>query len=257
VSCKQVPAGLPFGSYNVLKWVDAGKRKEDLAMQVKPLALGMIVMIGLWFEHAGTLSVAAQEAPQSMVLPRSFQGARLGMTLSELVHVLPDAKRVSLDQRDRAHRTVVIPSKDRYIQRVEYRFYNDQLREVAIYYTAGEIPGGLERLRARLQETYGKPAIEDQTEYDIGPNIASVKKTVWSDTATTSVLTQTLKVNQGRELYDLVVTITDHALQQLLEKDQDQYRRQELLRVPIPLPAAGMDNKQTAMSDHSGKRTSM
>lgn len=226
-------------------------------MQVKSVALGMMVMIGLWLGNSGPLSVAAQEAPQNTVIPRSFQGARLGMTLSELVHVLPEAKRVSLDQRDHPHRTVVIPSKDRYVQRVEYRFYHDQLRELVIHYTAGEVPGGFERLRARLQETYGKPTVADQTEFDVGPDIASVKKTVWNDTATTSVLTQTLKVNQGHALYDLVLTMTDRELQGMFEKNQEQDRRQELLRVPIPLPSAGMDNKQTAMSDRSGKRTSM
>ena len=226
-------------------------------MQVKPLVLGMIVMIGLWFGNSGILSFAAQEGPQNTGLPRSFQGAHLGMTLSELRHIVPDAKQVSLGQRARTHRTVVTPSKDRYVQRVEYRFYNDQLRELAIHYTSGEVPGGFERLRARLQETYGEPTVADQTDYDIGPHIASVKKTIWSDTATTSVLTQTLKVTQGRALYDLVLTMTDRELQQMFEKDQEQNRRQELLQVPIPLPGAGMHNKQTARADLSGKGTSM
>jgi hypothetical protein len=228
-----------------------------MAMQVKPLALSMMLMIGLWFGNSGTVSFAAQEGPQNTGLPRSFQGAHLGMTLSELIHIVPDAKRVSLGQRDRTHRTVVTPSKDRYVQRVEYRFYNDRLRELAIHYTSGEVPGGFERLRARLQETYGEPDVADHTDYDIGPTIASVKKTVWTDTATTSVLTQTLKVKQGRELYDLVLTITDRELQQMFEKDQEQYRRQEMLRVPIPLPGAGMHNKQTAISDFREKGTSM
>ena len=42
------------------------------------------------------------------------------------------------------------------------------------------------RLSQRLQEAYGNPAVVDQTDYDAGPNIVSVKKTVWKDGATMS-----------------------------------------------------------------------
>jgi hypothetical protein len=164
------------------------------------------------------------------------------MTLSELVTVVPDANRFSLNRREQAQRTVVIPSKDRFVQRVEYRFYNDRLRELAIYYSHGEVPGGFKRLRQRLQETYGTPAVVDQTEYDAGPNIVSVKKTVWKDRATMSALAQSHKMHQGREHYDLILTITDLDLQHIFEQDQEHRRRQEELRVPIPLPDTG---KQT------------
>lgn len=126
-------------------------------MRVKPLALSMMLMIGLWFGNSGTVSFAAQEGPQNTELPRSFQGAHLGMTLSELIHIVPAAKRVSLGQRDRTHRTVVTPSKDRYVQRVEYRFYNDRLRELAIHYTSGEVPGGFERFAHDYRRPMGSP----------------------------------------------------------------------------------------------------
>ena len=146
---------------------------------------------------------------------------------------------------------MVIPSKDHAIQRVEYRFYNDRLRELAIYYNSSEVPGGFERLRERLQKSYGEPVV-DQIEYDSGPHIASVEKTVWKDHATMSVLTQTQKMFHGRELYDLILTITDFDLQQMFEQEQEQRRRQEELRVPIPLPDPEIQNRQTAMSHREG-----
>ena len=217
-------------------------------MQMKSAALGMMLAIGLLLGNLASPAIAAQEYTKERMLPRSFQGVRLGMTLSELTTAVLDAKKVSLNRRDPAQHTVVIPSKDHAIQRVEYRFYNDRLRELAIYYTYGEVPGGFERLRERLQATYGEPAVADQTEYDTGPNIVSVKKTVWKDQATMSVLTQSHKMYHGRERYDLSLTITDSDLQQMLEQEQEQRRRQEELKVPIPLPDLGVQNKQTAMS---------
>lgn len=163
------------------------------------------------------------------------------MTLSEFTTAVPDAKRVSLNRRDPAHRTVVMPSKDRFIQRVEYHFHHGRRRELAIYYTSGKVPGGFERLRARLQETYGEPAVMEQTEeYSAGLNFVSIKKTVWKDRATQSVLAQSHKMyDDGRESYDLILTITDFDLQQMFEQEQRQRQHQEELKVPIPLPDPG------------------
>jgi hypothetical protein len=67
-----------------------------------------------------------------------------------------------------------------------------------------------------------------------------------------SVLAQFLKLSQGQERYDLVLTITDRDLQQMFEKDQEQRRREETLRIPIPLPGSRIQNKQTAMSRVEG-----
>jgi len=145
-----------------------------------------------------------------------------------------------------------MPSKDRFIQRVEYRFFHDRLRELAIYCTYGEVPGGFKRLRQRLQDAYGTPAVVDQTEYEAGPNIVTVKKTIWKDRATMSVLAQSHKMYEGRELYELVLTMTDLDLQHIFDQDQEHRRRQEELRVPIPLPDTGIQSKQTAMSHLEG-----
>ncbi|MDK2744194.1 MAG: hypothetical protein H8K03_11720 [Nitrospira sp.] len=217
-------------------------------MQVKSVALGMMLMVGLLLGNLAGPGLAAQGDTRETVLPRSFQGARLGMTLSELTRIVPDAKGVSLNRRDPAQRIIVLPSKDHAVQRVEYRFYNDRLRELAIHYNYDAVPGGFKELRQRLQEAYGEPAVAEQTDYDAGPNIASVKKTVWKDGSTMSVLAQFHKLDQGREFYDLILTITDRELQQIFEQDQEQYRRQETLRVPIPLPTPGIQSKQMAMS---------
>lgn len=220
-------------------------------MHVKAAALSMSIM-ALLLGSLATPSLAAQEESTDTALPRSFHNARLGMTLSELVSLVPDVKKVSLNRRDPAQRTVVMPSKEHPIERVEYRFYNDRLREFTIYYTNDEVPGGFTALRQRLQEVYGEPAVAEQTEYDTGPDIASVKKTVWKDDATMSVLTQSHKLYRGNERYDLMLTITDRDLQQRFEKDQEERRRQEALRIPIPLPGSGIHHKQTAMARAEG-----
>lgn len=221
-------------------------------MRVKSIALGLMVMGGLSLGTWAGPGLAAQAAKKQTMLPRSFQSARLGMTLSELTRVVPDAKGVSLNRQNPAQRTIVIPSKDHAVQGVEYRFYNDRLRELSIHYNHDAVPGGFKELRQRLREAYGEPAVAEQTDYDVGPHIVSVKKTVWKDDATMAVLAQAHKLDQGRELYDVSLTITDRELQQLFEKDQEESRRQEQLRVPIPLPAHGMQNKHMALSHVEG-----
>ena len=62
-----------------------------------------------------------------------------------------------------------------------------------------------------------------------------------------SALAQSHKMYQGREFYDLILTITDLDLQHIFEHDQEHRRRQEELRFPIPLPESGIQSKQTAM----------
>jgi hypothetical protein len=95
--------------------------------------------------------------------------------------------------------------------------------------------------------------VKEHTEYDRGPNIVSIKKTVWKDRATQSVLAQSHKMyDAGRESYDLILAMTDFDLQQMYEQEQEQRRRQEELKVPIPLPDPGIQNKQTAMSGLAG-----
>lgn len=132
----------------------------------------MLLVLVMFCVVVGFLAVpglAAQDGAKDAALPRTFQGVSLGMPLSDFVAVVPDAKRVSLARGDQSQRTVVVPSKDRYIQRVEYRFYNDRLREMTIHYNAGKVPGGYQRLLERLQESYGKPIEENLGEYVTDP----------------------------------------------------------------------------------------
>ena len=217
-------------------------------MQVKSAALGMMLTVGLLVGSLTAPGIAAQENAKETTLPRSFQDARLGMTLSELITIVPEAaKRVSLHRRDQAQRTVVIPSKDRFIQRVEYRFYNDRLRELAIQYTFDKVTGGYQGLRERLKESYGKPFVEDQKEdYERGLDVISVNKTIWKDGATMSSLVDEHNVLEDRRALTLI--ITDVNLQQAFEQDQEHRRRQRELSIPIPLPDHSVQKRQAAIS---------
>lgn len=212
----------------------------------------MMLMAGLFLGSVAAPALAAQGDTKDVTLPRSFQGAQLGMTVSELGAMVPDVKRVSLDRRDPTQHTVVIPSKNPYLRRVEYRFYNDRLRELAIHYNYGEIPGGYKRLRQRLQEVYGKPAVADETDYDTGLHIVSVKKTVWKDSATTASLIESRKIVDDKR--ELILTITDLNLHQAFEQDQEHRRRQRELSIPIPSFDQSVPNKQAAISGSDNAR---
>jgi hypothetical protein len=226
------------------------KRKEDVAMQVKSGALRMMLIVGLLLGPLAAPGVAAQDDTKEVAVPRSFQGARLGMTMSELGAVVPDVNRVALTRRDQAQRTVVIPSKDRYLQRVEYRFYSDRLRELAIYYNPVEVPGGYPRLLERLKNAYGKPIVIDQRdEYGLGSKLASdvisAKKTIWKDRTTMASLAESRRIIDNKR--DLLLTITDLDLQRAFEEDQEHRRRQQELRIPIPVPDTSAQNKQVSV----------
>src|SRR5512146_1712638 len=201
---------------------------------VKQLALLLVA----WLLIAeGVVLGRAEEIPTGAVThPRSFQGARLGMSQYDLVAIAPELGHTALATNSPLHRTLVVPSKDRHLQRIEYRFYHGVLRELAIYYKRDRVPWGYEGLLARLKETYGQPVEENVEEFPLSPDAFSVKKTVWKDHATTSVLAESCKMRKGQEVYDLVLTMTDLELQQAYEQDQERRRRQQELRIPIPLP---------------------
>ncbi len=219
-------------------------------MPVKLRALPMMLIVGLLLGPLAASGVAAQDDTKEVAVPRSFQGVRLGMTMSELGAVVPDVNRVAVTRRDQTQRTVVIPSKDRYLQRVEYRFYNDRLRELAIYYNPVEVPGGYPRLLERLKNAYGKPIVIDQRdEYGLGSKLASdvisAKKTIWKDRTTMASLAESRRVIDNRR--DLLLTITDLDLQRAFEEDQEHRRRQQELRIPIPVPDTSAQNKQVSV----------
>lgn len=223
-------------------------------MQVKSGPLVIIFLVGLLVGTMAVPGIAAQDAEKKAALPRAFQSAQLGMTLSEFATVVPEAKRVSLGGRDQAERTVVVPSKDRPLQRIEYRFSNDQLREFVIHYDYGEVPGGYPGLLQKLRESYGKPISQNLQEYYTKPEAFSQKTTVWKDRATMATLTETRKLNGDKR--ELILTITDFSPQRISEVDQE--RRKEELNIPFPLPNHRIQDNQAAMPDVEGtQKTSL
>ena len=61
-------------------------------MQMRYAVLGLMSAVGLLLGNPASPGIAAQEHPKETALPRSFQGARLGMTLSELTTAVPTQK---------------------------------------------------------------------------------------------------------------------------------------------------------------------
>lgn len=224
-------------------------------MRVKTGLLCIMLMSSLLLSLWSAQGVSAEDGTKDIALPRSFQGARLGMTASDLLAVVPDVNRVALNRRDQIRQTVVIPSKDPYLQRVEYRFYADRLRELAIYYNSGEVPGGYQRLVERLKESYGKPIVVDQRdEYGFGSTlvseVVSVKKTIWKNSTTMTSLAESRRILDDKR--ELILTMTDLDLQRAFEEDLEERRRQQERKIPLPLPDPSGQNRQVAVpkSDH-------
>ena len=231
------------GHLHGMSLLRAKKGKEERMMEIKYRILLVIVMLCMVVGFLAAPGIAAEVVSTAAALPRAFQSAQLGMTLSEFTAAVPEAKRVSLGERDQAERTVVVPSKDRPLQRIEYRFYDDRLREIVIHYHHGEVPGGYPGLLEKLREVYGKPISQNLHEHYTKPEAFSEKKTVWKDHATMASLTEIRKMNGDKR--ELILAITDRNPQQASEEDQK--RRQQELSIPIPLPDQPIQNKQAAM----------
>jgi hypothetical protein len=212
-------------------------------MEIKSRMLLVIVMLCMVGSFLAAPGLAAEYVPTDATLPRAFQGAQLGMTLSEFAAVVPQAKGVSLGERDQAERTVVVQAKDQPLHRIEYRFSDDRLREVVIHYHHGEVPGGYPGLLEQLRASYGKPMSQNLQEYYTKPEAFSEKKTIWKDRATMASLTETRKMNGDKR--ELIFAITDRNPQQASEEDQK--RRQQKLSIPIPLPDHPIQNKQAGV----------
>lgn len=220
-------------------------------MEIKSRMLLVVVMLCMVAGFLAAPGIAAEGVSTDTTLPRAFQSAQLGMTLSEFAAVVPEAKRVSLGGHDQAERTVVVPSKDRPLQRIEYRFYNDRLREMVIHYHHNEVPGGYPGLLEKLRGSYGKPLSQNLQEYYTKPEAFSQKKTVWKDRATMASLMEIRKMDGDKR--ELILTITDLHPQRTSEVDQE--RRKQELNIPIPLPDHRIQNDQAAVPDVDGYRT--
>ena len=220
---------------------------EGIRMSSRTIRLlGLLLVMRLLTSDELALGHAEQVPAAAVTLPRSFQGARLGMLQSDLMNMVPEAERGSLGTNGRKQGTLAVPLKDRFIDHIEYRIYRGALRELAIYYKRDRVPRGYEGLLGRLKESYGQPATENLEEYDPRPDVFFVKKTVWKDATTISVLAETRKLREGQEIHDLVLTITDRSLQEAFEQDEARRRRQQELSIPIPEAARELRPNRTA-----------
>jgi hypothetical protein len=196
---------------------------------------------------AGTGLLWAQPSPSER-LPRQFQKARLGMAMEELVRVEPQVMHARPAKDTRMIHTVTVPARDPYLNHLEYRFYRGRLFEEAVYYKRDRLPRGYAGLVGRLRELYGRPASEDLIEFDPAPDSISSQKTVWKDARTRIALAEHRKMREGQEYYELVLTMTDLALEQARKQEEDALLREKEQRVPIPLPDGSARSKLSAGS---------
>lgn len=196
---------------------------------------------------AGASTLWAQTTPGER-LPRQFQQARLGMALEELVRMEPQAVLAKPFTRHRLVQSVTAPTKDPHLDRVEYRFYRGRLFEEVVYYKRDRLPRGYPGLVDRLRELYGRPVSEDLIEFDPAPDSISSQKTVWKDARTRITLAEHRKMREGREYHELVLTMTDLALEQAHEREEDARLREKEQRVPIPLPDGAGRSRFSARS---------
>lgn len=220
-------------------------------MQIKSRMVPILVMLCLAWGFLATPEIAAEGGSTDVVLPRTFQDTQLGMTLSKFSAIVPAAKPVLFGEHDQAERTMTAPSKDRFLQHIEYRFFNDRLREFTIHYN-GDVAGGYAGLLKKLHESYGKPHRQNLQEYHTQPEAFSRKTTVWKDHATMVRLIETRKMNGDKR--ELILTITDLTHQPTT--GQGQAHRAQELSIPIPLPDHRISNEQATVPDRAGAQTS-
>ncbi len=201
---------------------------------MKAVKLVCLTLVGLMLMEGPALSAAEPGAVSTpRTLPRSFEGAHLGMSYDQIRATARQIGRI--DPTPTRHGTLIVRPKNRHLQRIEYRFYHNVLREMAISYDPGRIPDGYHALLERLKQVYGQPVTEDQEEYDPRPNVFSMRKTVWTDEATTVAFSTSRRFDAEDGEQELILTITDRALQQAYEDEQTREYRQRVLNIPIPL----------------------
>jgi hypothetical protein len=165
----------------------------------------------------------------------------LGRRDSQIARTMPSSK---IKQSG----SVIVTPQDPYIHHVEYRSFRGKLYEQAIFYKRDRVPRGYEGLGARLREVCGKPIAEDSIDFDSSPDVLSSEKTVWKDKATRIVLAELRTMREGKEYYELVLTMTDLALERSREQAEQERFHQKQLRVPIPLPDRQTNLRRTAGS---------
>ncbi len=207
-------------------------------------AVAASVVVLAW---TGLSEAQVQEGGRGVRLPRTFQQAQLGMAMEGITHLYPQARPTRLADQELIH-SVVIRQKDPYIHHTEYRFYRGTLYEQSVYYKRDRVPRGYAGLVERLRELYGKPVAEDFNDFDQSADAIFSQKTVWKDDATRISLAETCKLREGREYYELVLSMTDLALEEAWHQAERERVRQEEARVPVPLPDRQKGLNRTAGS---------
>jgi hypothetical protein len=197
---------------------------------------------------------------EQFTLPRSFEGARLGMTRNELSLAVPEADKTVAKTGRQAGRTVVLPArKDPYVGRIEYRFFQGALQDIVIHYKGDRVPRGYDGLLDKLKDSYGKPIAQNIVEYDPKADVFFVKKTVWKDDATAIVLSELRRMRRGEEVSDIVITMTDLALQEASQRQEEERRRKKEFAVPIPLEDQPVQSRKSSDSgsarSHNGSNS--
>lgn len=190
---------------------------------------------------------------EQFTLPRSFEGARLGMTRNELSTAVPEADVAKTGRQ--TGRTVVLPArKDPYVGRIEYRFFQGALQDIVIHYNGDHVPRGYDGLLDKLKVSYGKPIAQNIVAYDPRSDVFFVKKTVWKDNATAIVLSELRRMRRGEEASDIVITMTDLALQEASQRQEEERRRKKEFAVPIPLEDRHQHGRHTTELPANGSR---
>lgn len=178
-------------------------------------------------------------------LPRSFEGAQLGMPQSALAAEARAHGKLISEGRS----ALVVQPKDRRLSKIHYHFYRSALRQIEVKYKPTQIPGGYESLVKRLKEVYGLPQEDNGEQWDPRADVLSLRKTVWTEATTQIMVTEIRRIQPGEEpSNDLLLTMTDRALEESYQNDQLRKLQQEVSQIPIPLP----DSER--VSKHNGNR---
>ncbi len=170
--------------------------------------------------------------PQPRELPRQFQGARLGMTMPELIGLQPN---IAVTKRTHfATVTLIANPQDRYIQRIVYRFHEDVLYEIETRYRPDRLPKGSSGLLARLKQEYGPPTIERENELDETRVGVIRRRTVWQDAKTKIMLLEREYLRDGNNVTEITLTMSDLLLQRRRDEAQDKQVNHKLQEIPIP-----------------------
>jgi hypothetical protein len=201
-------------------------------------------------------NVEAVGESEQLRLPRSFEGARLGMTRRQLSVAVPEVGKVSSKTgRHKIDTIVASASGNPYVSRIEYRFFQGALQDIVIHYNGNRIPRGYEGLLDKLKGSYGRPAVHNMVEYDPKADVFFVKKTVWKDDTTAIVLSDQRRMWRGEEVSEIMVTMTDLALQEASQRQEDERRRKQEFAVPIPLEDQPAQRQESAESPSGRSRT--